>query len=52
MNEEENLPEAMYEGERYLWSCFDCMEVHYEESDCRGWVVNCLNCGKRQVVPS
>lgn len=42
--------EALYEGERYAWSCPDCGAMHYEEFDPRGESVRCEGCFRTWVV--
>ena len=52
--EKSGLPEAHYEGERYLFSCPSdiCMEVNSREYDCRNSREQCDNCGLEVVVGS
>ena len=50
--DDEDLPEAMFEGERYGWSCTDCGYDEWTETDPRGDTVTCPGCGKRMVVPT
>jgi hypothetical protein len=44
------IPEAQYEGERYLFSCPRCSEMNEREWDVRGSVEHCDMCGLKVYV--
>ena len=46
-DEGEDIPEAVDEGIWYKWSCPNCMYVNESESDTRGDIVECTECGQK-----
>ena len=50
--EADELPEALFEGTWYRWSCVHCGSVFDDENDPRGDVVTCADCGSIQRVQS
>lgn len=49
-SERDDLPDALFEGIWYKWSCPECDSMNETEEDIRGDVVECEVCGAESAV--